>query len=276
MPDEPSLISRPLGIRHHSSRTRAVEVQRKRNTTTRRAHDLDPACREVRIHVLPYIAGSRESAEYERLQHRVYFHYGADRAKRTGDTRMRSCSHLILARVAGGDLVGGMRIHRRALGPLPVEAALPHSRKLCELLQELPKLIELSGAVVCFEVRKTGLSTKLMRTGVAMIPLLGCNTAVGFGHQHVLPLYARFGMVPDGRLPISRYPDRRYQSQVIVLRDALSLADVHPVERRRIRALRRYLLPRASSTGRPGGREAPGVRDIRSTHSDLLPRGAHL
>ncbi|MCG8422206.1 MAG: hypothetical protein MJE77_30150 [Proteobacteria bacterium] len=171
---------------------------------------------------------------------------------------MRSCSHLILIRTAGGTLVAGMRIHQRALGKLPVEAALPDSPQLCRLVDELPHVVEFSGAVVCLRMRKLGLGAMLMRTALAAAPLLGYRTAVGFGHQHVLSLYARFGFLPDGRLPSCNYPDGRYQSRVLVHRDALSLTEVDHVERSKIRALRRSLRCKPGSAS--AAHSAPGVR----------------
>src|SRR5690606_20434295 len=85
----------------------------------------------------------------------------------------------------------------------------------------------------------------LIRAAVAAAALLGQRTVVGFGHQHVIALYARFGLVPDPHLPPFPYPDPRYQSRVLVLRDTRLLPGVTAEERRCIRALGEQLARRA-------------------------------
>lgn len=194
--------------------------------------------RTYAVYVTPYIPGSDGCVAHEQLQHRVFRHHGVDCARRTADTCMTSCSHLILARAGDGALHGGLRLHQRAHGRLPVEAALPRSPEVQRLLDHLPPVAELSGAVVSLDARKTGLSAALMRIAVAVLPRLGCRAAVGFGHQHVLPLYARFGLLPEPGAPVHPYPDSRYRSRVIALEDALALQHADPIERVRIHALR--------------------------------------
>jgi GNAT superfamily N-acetyltransferase len=179
---------------------------------------------------------------YTALQRRVYGHHGVLLAQRVSDACMRSCTHLILARYPGGTLAGGLRVHARSRGPLPVEAALPRSRRLTLLLDRLGEPLELSGMVVAPEARKTGLAALIARAGVAAIPLLHGRTAVGFGHQHVLPLYASVGFVPRRRLGCHHYPDARYLSRVAVLEDAVALTGVPEHERMQIMALRQRLL----------------------------------
>jgi hypothetical protein len=155
---------------------------------------------------------------------------------------MQSCSHLVLAREPEGAMIGGARIHARWLGKLPIEAALPGSTRLREFLVELGDCVELSGTIVDPSARKTGLSALIVRASVAAIPLVHGQSALGFGHHRVLPLYQRFGFLPDARFGCHQYPDTRYLSRVAVMHDVRFLTRVEPEERARILDLRERLI----------------------------------
>jgi hypothetical protein len=197
---------------------------------------------EMKIILQPCAPGNDMLLAYTALQCQVYGQHGVQRAQRVSDACMRSCTHLILARYPDGTLAGGLRLHARSHGPLPVEAALPRSRRLAALLDRLGEPTELSGMVVVPEARKTGLSAWIARAGVAAIPLLRGRAAVGFGHQHVLPLYASVGFVPRRHLGCHRYPDARYLSRVAVLEDAVALPGVSDHERSQILDLRQRMV----------------------------------
>ena len=201
--------------------------------------------KDVQFDLVPWVPGRRDARQFTRLRCRAYARHGVLRAAATADTCASSCSHIVVARDHRGALLGGIRIHRRDRGLLPVEAALPDSSELRQLFTELDDIAELSGAVVAAQACKTGLGAALLCAAIAAIPLLGQRAAVGFGHQHVLALYARFGLQPDPRFPVYPYPDARYQSRVLVLRDARILPGVAADERDRIRAVRQQLYARA-------------------------------
>lgn len=204
---------------------------------------------DVHIALQPCTPGSDAMRAYAALQCRVYGQHGVQRAQRVSDACLRSCTHLILAWCADGTLAGGLRIHARDRGPLPVEAALPRSRRLAVLLDRLGTPMELSGMVVAADARKTGLAALIARAAVAAIPLLAGRAAVGFGHQHVLPLYASVGFTPRRRLGWHHYPDARYRSRIAVLDDAVALPGVTDDERSRILALRRRMSAGAGQAG---------------------------
>ena len=208
---------------------------------------------EVQIALQPCTPGSGSMLAYAALQCCVYGQHGVQRAQRVSDGCLRSCTHLILARRADGTLAGGLRIHARARGPLPVEAALPRSRRLPALLDRLGNPMELSGMVVVAEARKTGLAALLARAAVAAIPLLAGRAAVGFGHQHVLPLYASVGFAPRRRLGCHHYPDARYRSRIAVLEDAVTLPGVAEDERLQITSLRQRLIAGQAGPMSPEG-----------------------
>jgi predicted GNAT family N-acyltransferase len=196
---------------------------------------------ELVLMLLPYDVDSPAARDYVRLQTQTYAAHGVTSARRVSDGSMRSCSHLLLARELGGRLLGGLRLHDSRLGNLPIEAALPGSASLAALLTTLADVVEPSGMVVHAEARKSGLSALLVRGAVAAAPLLGAQAALGLGHQHVMPLYARFGFVPEESCGCHAYPDARYQSRVAVLRDVDGLESVARGERHCILAVRRRL-----------------------------------
>lgn len=182
---------------------------------------------ELTLDLIPYNPAGASYRAYERLLCAVYGHHGVSQAARRTDPCMTSCSHLVLARAASGAVLGGVRIHLRELGPLPVQAALPRSKRLGSLLARLPgACAEPSGGVVHVSVRKSGLSHALGLVTVAALPLIGARAALCFGHRRVLPLYRTLGFVPDPRLGVHQYPDERYHSQVAVLKDTAGLPDV--------------------------------------------------
>jgi predicted GNAT family N-acyltransferase len=201
--------------------------------------------REIELELTPYQPGHGLYESYSRLQCRVYASYGVWRAKRASDACMQSCSHLVLARERGGAVLGGVRIHARRLGKLPIEAALPSSTRLRELLVELGDCVELSGTIVHQSARKSGLSALIVRAAVAAIPLVHGQSALGFGHHWVLPLYQRFGFVPDTRFSCQQYPDTRYHSRVAVMHDVRFLTTVEPEERAHIIDMRERMLQTA-------------------------------
>ena len=196
---------------------------------------------ELAISVIPHDRDGEAARAYSALQRETYARHGVVRAKDTSDRCMRSCTHLILARREDGAVMGGLRIHRRLFGPLPIEAALPSSTRLAALLTELDSPVELSGTAVCQSARKTGLAHQLVRVAVAAIPVVGGRSALGFGHQHVLALYRRFGFMSDPRAGCHAYPDSRYRSSVAVLRDPSALTTVALAERRPILRLRQAI-----------------------------------
>jgi GNAT superfamily N-acetyltransferase len=201
--------------------------------------------RTITIDLVSYPSGHSAYQTYHRLQCRVYESYGVGRARRDTETCMQSCSHLVLACEPEGAVLGGVRIHARRLGKLPIEAALPGSRRLREFLVELGDCVELSGTIVHPEARKTGLSALLVRAAVAAIPLVHGQNAVGFGHHQVWPLYERFGFLPVARFGCHPYPDTRYRSRVAVMRDVRFLSTVEPEERAHIMDLRERLVQAA-------------------------------
>jgi GNAT superfamily N-acetyltransferase len=201
--------------------------------------------RKIAIELVPYQPGHRAYHTYRRLQCRVYANHGVGRARRAAEACMQSCSHLVLAREPEGAVIGGVRIHARRLGKLPIEAALPGSRRLRELLVELGDCVELSGTIVHPSARKTGLSALIVRAAVAAIPLVHGQSALGFGHQRVLPLYQRFGFLPDARFGCHQYPDTRYHSRVAVMHDVRFLSSVEFEERARIIDMRERLIQAA-------------------------------
>lgn len=176
--------------------------------------------------------------EYERLQCRVYAQHGVTSAKRISDACAASCTNLIVAHSSDGMLLGGLRIHRPGRGRLPLQQALPRSRRLSRVLASLSDPCELSGTVVAPSERGTGLSAAIVGAAVASLPLLGIHSALGFGHQRVLPLYAGFGFMVDPHLGCHPYPDTRYRSQVAVLRDAAGLHAADPSMKSRALDLR--------------------------------------
>lgn len=182
---------------------------------------------------------------YRRLQRYVYSRYGVGRAMQSTDACMHSCSHLILAFNTARVVTGGLRIHSAARGKLPVEATPASSPRLAMLMSGLHDPAELSGTVVHPHYRKSGLSQLLVETAVAALPMTGHRSALGFGHQWVMPMYRRFGFIEDRRCGDYRYPDSRYRSRVAVLHDADALDSVEPDERARIRDTRSRLQFRA-------------------------------
>lgn len=187
--------------------------------------------RDITLELRPYRPGDRGCEAYGQLQHRVYARHGVSAAKKVTDGCMQSCSHLVLAYEPDGALAGGVRIHARGLGILPLEAVLGRLTRLQRLLGELGDCVELSGTVVRPDVCKTGLSVLIVRAAVAAIPVVGAGAAVGFGHQRVLPLYRQVGFRPEFHLGLHAYPDSRYMSRVAVLADARSLDSVESGER---------------------------------------------
>ena len=224
-------------------------------TVSYRLHELD-----MEILLRPRVSESSDLREYTALQAEAYGHHGVLVAKRTSDACMRSCSHLVLARHPDGTLAGGLRIHEQRLGLLPIEAALPGYPRLWRLIERLGESVELSGTVVRADLRKTGLTSLLVGAAVAAIPLLQIRSALGFGHQHVLPMYRAFGFVPRDELGCHAYPDPRYRSRVAVLADAWGLTGVDAAARALILDLRQRL--------------GHGMREVEPDLGSLATRGA--
>lgn len=201
--------------------------------------------RDLALILLPYDANSVACRAYARMQSEIYAAHGVANAKHVSDGCMGSCSHILLAYELEGRLLGGLRIHHSHLGKLPIEAVLPGSAALAALLATLTGAAELSGTVVRAEERKSGLSALLVRGAVAAAPQLGARTALGLGHQYVMPLYVRFGFIPEASCGCHPYPDARYQSRVAVLRDFDGLESVDASERQRIQTLRACFAERA-------------------------------
>jgi ribosomal protein S18 acetylase RimI-like enzyme len=143
-----------------------------------------------------------------------------------------------------GDLCGGLRIHLRSSGAqLPVERALANDSKVHRvLMSHVPNgLAEMSGLWVKVNLRGTGLSSHLMRTGIAAMPLLGVHKVLAFTHQHVLDFWTPLGFYFDPRLDRTySYPDARYKSRIIWI-DPDDLSSAESGERATIRELRSCL-----------------------------------
>lgn len=143
-----------------------------------------------------------------------------------------------------GALCGGLRIHLRSPGtPLPVERALTNERRLHQVLEGhlMDGLAEMSGLWVGVHLRGTGLSSQLMRTGIAAMPLLGVQKVLAFTHQHVLDFWTPLGFYFDPRVARTySYPDARYESRIIWI-DPDELTCAEPGERAKIRELRECL-----------------------------------
>ncbi len=194
--------------------------------------------------ICTYMAGSTAARQYADLQTHAYAAFGVLDAQRIGNHARDSCSHLILARMPDGTLVGGMRVHDRRRGPLPLELALAHLPEVRAHLDQYILPFELSGTAVRADWRKSALSAWLVRVAVAALPYLGAHASVGFGHQRILPLYQRFGFLPVPSLPAVAYPDERYRSQVAAMGDVECLDHLSEEERSHILKLR-YLLQHA-------------------------------
>lgn len=122
----------------------------------------------------------------------------------------------VLARTPDGQAHAGMRAHlRRPDEPLPIEHALG---ALCPIGQAIARapdpLVELCGTWVAPAFRGTGLAAAVTAVAIAAARALGAERIVGCCHQHVLPLYCRFGARVDASLGVHPYPDERYQTCV--------------------------------------------------------------
>jgi predicted GNAT family acetyltransferase len=122
----------------------------------------------------------------------------------------------VLARGPDGQAHAGMRAHlRRPDEPLPVERALGALCPIGEAIARAPApLVELCGTWVGPAFRGSGLAAAVTAAAIAAARALGARTIVGCCHQHVLPLYCRFGAEVDPALGVHPYPDERYQTCV--------------------------------------------------------------
>lgn len=122
----------------------------------------------------------------------------------------------VLARGPDGQAHAGMRAHMRRPGePLPVERALGALCPIDAAIARAPDpLVELCGTWVGPAFRGAGLAAAVTAAALAAARALGARAIVGCSHQHVLPLYQRFGAVVDTSLGVHPYPDERYQTVV--------------------------------------------------------------
>jgi hypothetical protein len=123
----------------------------------------------------------------------------------------------VLARDDAGQAHAGMRVHLRRPGaPLPVERALG---ALCPVSEAIARtkgpLVELCGTWVGPAFRGAGLAAAVTAAAVAATRALGARRIVSCAHQHVIPLYCRFGAEVDHSLGTHPYPDERYQTSVL-------------------------------------------------------------
>lgn len=197
---------------------------------------------------------SGQLALYRRCQRSAYRSHGVLAAAKGGDAQRPSLVRFVALTDGAGVLVGGLEVHRRGpRAPLPVEDALGKDKLFATWIQRHARrlTVELSGTAVRPGWRKRGLTPWLIRAGVAVGLELGAKALVGFGHQHVLQLYGRWGFVPTD-LPVYPYPNPQYASRVA--RVDLSHAEGIPrSERRIVEQLRAQL---AASERRAAGRAA--------------------
>lgn len=124
---------------------------------------------------------------------------------------------IILARDQSGQAHAGMRVHLRRPGEqLPVERALG---ALCPIADAVARvdapLVELCGTWVGSAFRGYGLAAAVTAAAVAATRALGARRIVSCAHQHVIPLYCRFGAEIDHALGFHPYPDERYRTAVL-------------------------------------------------------------
>lgn len=184
--------------------------------------------------------------EFYRRQNRSYSKFSAQKAvyAPTESEIVDGFVYYVVAQdLNTGDLCGGLRIHLRSPdAPLPIERALPEDGRLQQILgQSGYGLAEMSGLWVEDYLRGTGLSSELMRVGVAAMPLLGVDKVLAFTHQHVLDFWTPIGFYVDATLEKTYpYPDHRYRSRIIWI-DPNNLGCAEHVQRMRIFLLRSCL-----------------------------------
>lgn len=207
-----------------------------------------------------YAVQSSEYAELARATYRrqraCYQRFGVARAADAQASFLWRNVTLVVAEDARGELVGGLRVHRRGAHALPAEAALAGQTRLSEHLERRRGgVVEYAGLWVEERLRGRGLSAMLVSLGIAITPELGARHGVAFTHHH-LDFWCPFGFDVDARLQGLAYPSPSYRSSLLWI-DALDVPNAAPYIRGVISRLRHAARERAAVRWRPGPGSLP-------------------
>ncbi len=128
---------------------------------------------------------------------------------------------MIVCESASGELLGGIRIHRRT-----TENRLPVEHSIADRFPALPGRVdgmitegvaELSGLWVAPERRRTGLSVALIARAIETATMLGITRICAFAHQYSAPIFRSAGFRNDPEILDLSYPIPRYLSGLLWL-----------------------------------------------------------
>lgn len=149
----------------------------------------------------------------------------------------------ITEHTATSEIIAGMRIDvRTPKNAIPAEAFISHVRPhFFDQHEQSQSLAECCAWWVDANFAKRDLPLIMLRSGVAIASKLRITSLLGFAHQYTIKIMEDVGfkVVNDQGLSYSFiYPDHRYTSTVVRIKDTLNLTDLPEHQRNQILDLR--------------------------------------